>query len=158
MGRNRLIGNGRVCMAVCSLMAMFFLADAWGQSVAPINPAFRQWQKERKQREAKQEVRTNAVTRARRLLSTTGTEEEGELGFAPGTFDASYLSSLNVNSQQGISGGFARRYDLRELSVLTSVKNQNPYGTCWAHATGDGEDQERRCAYAHMDLHQGLHG
>lgn len=134
MKKERLFGNGLMRLAACVVMVFVCVGSVWAQSVAPINPAFKQWQKERKQETEARQSTTNATQSSRRRLASGG-EAEGELGFAPGTFDTLYLSSLNVNSQQGVSGGFARRYDLREHSILTSVKNQNPYGTCWAHAT-----------------------
>ncbi|MBR6414372.1 MAG: SH3 domain-containing protein [Oscillospiraceae bacterium] len=33
------------------------------------------------------------------------------------------------------SSGLPSRYDGREKGYLTAVRNQSPYGTCWAHAT-----------------------
>ena len=133
--RDRLFGNVFMRLAVYVVMAFACVgsASAWGLSTAPINPAFKQWQKERRQKSDSGQSITNSVSRSRRRLASG--ESEGELGFAPGTFDSSYLSSINVNSQQGVQGGFASRYDLREHSILTTIKNQNPYGTCWAHAT-----------------------
>ena len=32
------------------------------------------------------------------------------------------------------AGSLPTTYDLRSLNRVSSVKNQNPYGTCWAHA------------------------
>ena len=46
----------------------------------------------------------------------------------PSSLDLSYLRNLNSGA------GFPVKYDLRSKGLLTSVKNQNPYGTCWAHA------------------------
>ena len=33
------------------------------------------------------------------------------------------------------TGTFPEKYDLRELGVVTPVKSQNPFGTCWGFAT-----------------------
>ena len=134
MKKERMFGNAIMRLAACVAMVFACAGSAWGDvGIAPVNPAFKQWQKEHRQRsEARQSV-TNGTSRSRRLLASGS--EAGELGFAPGTFDSSYLSSINVNLQQGVKGGFDRRHDLRDHSVLTPVRNQNPYGTCWAHAT-----------------------
>ena len=135
MRRKGLLENGLMRLAACAVMAFAFEGNAWGQigSRSSINPAFKQWQKERCQESATQQPITNVTSSLRRRLKSSA-QEEGGLGFAPGTFDASYLSGLNVNSQQGVGAGFVSKYDLREHSALTPVKNQDPYGTCWAHA------------------------
>ena len=121
-------------LAACAVMSFCLAQESFCAEFAPVNPAFKQWQKERERKASVQTGTHTNETRRAQLLSAD-TETEGELGFAPGTFDASYLSSLNVNQQQGVQTGLDSRYDLREHGVLTSVKNQNPYGTCWAYAT-----------------------
>ena len=50
----------------------------------------------------------------------------------------SFLSKMNFLYRNGyfnISEPLPDRYDLREYNLTTSVKNQNPLGTCWAFAT-----------------------
>ena len=120
-----------------ALMVSLGVGSAWAQSSAsaPINPAFLQWQKERKQKAAQSNAQTNTVTKGRRLLSASGSDEELGLGLAPEIFDTSYLANLNTGIQQGIQDAMASSYDLRSKGVLTPVRNQNPYGTCWAYAT-----------------------
>lgn len=129
--------NGLMRPAACAVMVLLGVGNAWGQNStsAPINPAFLQWQKERKQKTIKPNVQTNAVTKGRRLLSASGGDEELVLGLAPEIFDTSYLANLNTGIQQGIQDALASSYNLRSKGVLTPIRNQNPYGTCWAHAT-----------------------
>ena len=61
---------------------------------------------------------------------------DASFGLMPHPLDLSYLgdfSSVGSSTRSGRS--IPRKYDLREEGVLPPVRNQNPYGTCWAHAT-----------------------
>lgn len=85
-------------------------------------------------------AQTNTVFRKMaRLLSVSKNEaengEDGFFGLAPSMFDSSYLSDINISADRGIADSLPVRYDLRDSGMLTPVKNQGYYGTCWAHAT-----------------------
>ncbi|MBR4807474.1 MAG: hypothetical protein IKZ65_03185, partial [Lachnospiraceae bacterium] len=41
-------------------------------------------------------------------------------------------STASVASSAGTQGEFPAKYDLREKGVVTPVKLQNPWGSCWA--------------------------
>lgn len=137
MKRDRLFVNGLMRLAACALMVSVGVGKAWGQisTSAPINPAFLQWQKERKQKAAQPNVQTNTATKGRRILSALGGDEELGFGLVPEIFDTSYLANLNTGMDQGVQDAMASSYDLRSKGVLTPVRNQSPHGTCWAHAT-----------------------
>ena len=50
------------------------------------------------------------------------------------------ITKLIAPARFGVSGvsygsGFDTSYDLRTLGYVTDVRNQNPYGDCWAYAT-----------------------
>ena len=83
---------------------------------APLNPAFLQYQQD---------------LRAGRLLLNRAAGG-GSFGLVPAPVD---IPSI-VGAPAGPGPlGLPSSYDLRMLSKVTSVKNQNPYGTCWAFAT-----------------------
>ena len=119
-----------------ALVATITVCETWGVSVAPVNPAFLRWQKERRIKKTAAQA-TNVQSRAV-SLSVTGTEEpedNQDFGLIPEPFDSSYLANLNTGLDCGVQEALPSKYDLRTCGCLTPVKNQNPYGTCWAHAT-----------------------
>jgi len=106
------------------LQISFAVADS---QVAPLNPAFVEWQNQ--QSEPFEE-------RLSRKVTIRG--ETRFLGLKPSPLDFSHLKrNLGKNALQNArkSAVFPATYDLRSLNKLTPVKQQNPYGTCWAFAT-----------------------
>ena len=113
--------NGRrrisvlVALAFCAL-ASDALADV---RRAPRNPRFDEW-----------------VARRRAGERTSG--------LMPSPVDRSYLakayrtraeSKSRLRLLKGAEDELPTRWDSREHGWVTSVKDQSPYGTCWAHAT-----------------------
>ena len=97
--------------------------SAWGAGAqeevrsAPLNPAFLAFQT------------TAAETWAQRRAPS-----EHPLGWRPGPVDLSHLRTA-VRIPKALPKAFDASFDLRTQGKLTAIKNQNPYGTCWAHAT-----------------------
>jgi C1A family cysteine protease len=81
--------------------------------------------------------------RFRENPSVRRTASARPLGYRPSPLDLSHVrSSASLRSGLDIlaagAGGtpvFPRTFDLRELGALTPVRDQNPYGTCWAFAS-----------------------
>ncbi|MBO7206895.1 MAG: hypothetical protein J6W10_04705, partial [Kiritimatiellae bacterium] len=122
--------------AMCALIAILTVGEVVGASMAPVNPAFLEWQKRRKIKKTGGS-QTNVQVRARLLSSMTATDEDEKLDFGliPEPFDSSYLANLNTGLDCGVQDAMPSKYDLRTIGCLTPVKDQGSYGTCWAHAT-----------------------
>lgn len=57
-------------------------------------------------------------------------------GAIPEPSDLSHLTSNPpVNGSINASAALPSRYDLRDYGHITGIKNQDPYGTCWAFAS-----------------------
>ena len=109
----------RLGLCVAALGAI----SAWGAAAeeevrsAPLNPAFLEFQ-----------------ARAADLLARRNVESAHPLGWRPGPVDLSHLR-IPTRTPKALPKAFDASFDLRTQGKLTAIKNQNPYGTCWAHAT-----------------------
>ncbi|MBU0716233.1 MAG: FG-GAP repeat protein [Verrucomicrobia bacterium] len=84
---------------------------------APDNPAFLKYQQERIQKAA-----------AMKTVDGHG------LGYIPSPVDFSYLKGRTPAHTRALRA-LPSSYDLRTQGKLTPIKDQDPYGTCWAFAT-----------------------
>jgi len=104
------------CAALLTLLLCGVLGPALGQDTpgtAPLNPAFLAFQQQRS---------------ATRSLPA----ESYALGEIPAPV---CIPPLAASQRAMRSGSLPTSYDLRTTGKLTSVKNQNPAGCCWAFAT-----------------------
>lgn len=92
-----------------------------------MNPAFIEWQN-----------RQNDPLRAQSSRKVIIKDQARFLGLIAASLDFSHLKQATENSRdqstRKTTAVFPETYDLRTLNKLTSVKDQNPYGTCWAFA------------------------
>ena len=123
-------------LAVWTAAAMLSGAVAWGQGMAPVNPAFARWQRE-KAAKAVKGGEAPAKPRGARSPAARGEAggEEMDFGFVPTVLDMGYLSNLNDNLTQGVGDELPSSFDLRESGAVTGVKDQGNYGNCWAFAS-----------------------
>ena len=106
-----------------ALAAWIGRTEALGQTpqAAPFNPAFLE------------SLRDMAP-----LGAKTDVAAEYPFGWRPGPVDLSHLRTaarVPKALPKTLPKAFDASFDLRTQGKLTTIKNQNPYGTCWAHAT-----------------------
>ena len=106
-------------MAVCAMfIATLAVVNAQVLQKAPVNPAFIQYQQE----QAQKAVGAKTFTANAR-------------GDIPPPVDMSYLKGRAPAGSRAFLAALPSSYDMRTQGRLTPIKNQNPYGTCWAFAS-----------------------
>lgn len=130
--------------------AMLFAGEAWGKG---INPAYKQWVRQHRTisdegqsvAESSKKAANTRQAMASGLQSGDETPESANglpsvapdenYGLVPSLIDYSHLNFINVRSSRlNAEEALPRKYDAREEGLVTTVKDQNPFGTCWAHA------------------------
>ena len=92
-----------------TLLLLGLSASAWGNDMAPLNPAFERYMER----------------------SKNASVGETLSGRTPSPVDLSHLAGMSVFESEGKGAVFPATYDLRALGFVTPVRNQNPYGSCW---------------------------
>ncbi len=119
----------------CSLSPVFADEDSEG-SFAPLSPEFLEWQAEH--------AVQNEETPSNIPIVHSSSSTEHANGYIPIPIDFSHLAKNppkeNANASPVINvktDVLPSTFDLRNVngkSYVPSIKDQNPYGTCWAHA------------------------
>ena len=149
MRRDKLFGNKFMRFAACALMAFVCAGESWGKG---INPAYKKWIQQNRviemsSQETVENGSGNVAHKAMRLrssspkatVSTGGTFEGVPLnestGYVPPLINYGHLSFLNTSSSRLNAGeSLPKQYDARTNDLLTDVRDQGIFGTCWAHA------------------------
>ena len=110
--------------AVASLLAAILLvalvSGAWADlgQMAPINPEFITYQQE-------------AAGGSKKATGPDG----HPLGYRPSPLDLSHVTAVDASAFPMAASTLPAAYDLRTTGGVTAVRDQSPYGTCWAFAS-----------------------
>jgi len=117
-----------VVLLMSALLFGFCTAAEVQVSIAPQNPAFIKYLEQQK-------VSGSQVSR-----ENTADTSGYALGEVPGPVDLSHTTGQHIASvvsanKADTDNAYPANYDLRTLGMVSPVKDQNPFGTCWAFAT-----------------------
>ena len=93
------------------------------EEISPIAPEFTKWQRQQ-----------NSI----RTSLKQDSEQDGNLtGYAPSPMDLTHLARNQPQNvkKRALAANIPAKYDMRNTGLLTPIRDQNPYGTCWTHAT-----------------------
>ncbi len=96
-------------IVVLTLLLLTLSVSAWGNEMAPLNPAFQ------------------------RYMERAKNSPVGEVlpGRTPSPVDLSHLAGVSFFEAEGKGAVFPVSYDLRSLGYVSPVRDQDPYGACW---------------------------
>ncbi|MBP1910712.1 lectin like domain-containing protein [Methanolobus bombayensis] len=121
-------------------------------SIAPLNPAFVEYQQELEEEQNTVQSNSNNLTFSSLTLPDSSANEvpsetfDHPTGLIPSPLDLSHLSPVNMDDllNDGTiktsdielmdSEVYPSRYDLRDENGVTAVRNQGQAGSCWAHS------------------------
>ena len=140
------------CLALMPVIASALCAQAQEPQIqkAPPNPAFVKWQENRRQE----------AQRAGQAIQPPALSEQGDsrFGYIPEPFLFPRIDRPATQIEAMVKTGlasFPASFDLRAQTpnILSPVRNQNPFGTCWAFAAHASlESNIRKTAGMSFDL------
>jgi C1A family cysteine protease len=97
---------------------------------APINPAFLEWQA--------RQTQDQPQTPAARIPRPEDEPRDNRLGYVPSPFMLPKTNRPLTQIEAMVKAGLAAyptSFDLRDQGILSPIRDQNPFGTCWAFAS-----------------------
>jgi uncharacterized protein YjdB/C1A family cysteine protease len=113
-------------LAAPALLGQSFVSPAPKLVQAPLNPAFVKWQEAQREREAYT------------ALGLPVEPADWHFGYIPDPFLPETPSTPLTQVEAMVKAGLAYyspTFDLRLLGLVSDVRNQNPFGTCWAFSS-----------------------
>lgn len=99
------------------LFSLFSVASAATLQMAPMNPEF-----------------VSMMQQQEGALKAASSPDR-PLGYRPSPIDLSHVKKPVQGALAASAAAFPTRYDLRDYNVMTAVRDQDPYGTCWSFGT-----------------------